>query len=257
MTVTITPTTSLTTTPPSISLAITTTTETSTTILRNNPDGTQTAVRTSDGNPLPVSGGTATLVDYEPWYGYAVSYTSLESPSSVSTAVTLDPGVTWLIHPGVPALSQAVQFRPGTLQQEVHALRRGVFYPMGRTNPVVVTDGARKSGSSSVTLFTTTLTDYGNLMALLSTGSPLLLNVPASLNTGFNPSYIAIGDVQVNRWTDTVIDAYRDIVCPFDVVDAPVGGSQATRSYTDLFAFSSYAQMDANYPSYTALLAGP
>lgn len=257
MTVTVTPTVQLSTTPPSVSLAVSTTTETSTTILRNNADGTQSTVRTSDGNPLATPGHAGTLVDYEPWYGSAASYTSIESPATVSAAVTVDPGVTWLTHPGVPALSQVVNFRPGTLQQETRVLKRGVFYPLGRANAVVVSDGARKSASSSVTLFTTTLTDYSNLMSLLSTGSALLLNIPASLGTGFGPAYIAVGDVQVNRWTDTVIDLYRDIVCPFDVVDAPAGGSAAQRSYTDLLAFASYSQLQAAYASYTALLTGP
>jgi hypothetical protein len=54
-----------------------------------------------------------------------------------------------------------------------------------------------------------------------------------------------------------ITEPWIDTICPFDVVDAPVGGSQAARSYVDLLSYASYAQMDNSYSSYTALLSGP
>ena len=155
MTVTITPTVQSSSTPPSISLAISTTTETSTTILRNNPGGSQSTVRTSDGNPLPTPGHAGTLVDYEAWYGSPVTYTSLESPATVSAPVTVTASRPWLTHPGVPALSVPIfQFRPGSLIANTFGLTRGVFHPLGRQNAVVVTGGVRQGASGKFTITT-------------------------------------------------------------------------------------------------------
>lgn len=259
MTVTITPTVQLSTTPPSVALAITTTTETSTTILRNNPDGTQSPVRTSDGNPLPTPSHSGSLTDNEPPYGQALSYTSIESPGTVSAAVTVSPPRPWLVHPGVPALSvQILRFKLGSLVGNTYAMPRGVFRPMGRRNAVVVTGGVRQGASGSFTITTQTATDLSNLNALLSTGQPLLLNIPAGLGFTFPTSYVSIGDIkQTPSLTALVVDQQIDTVCPFDVVDAPVGGSQAARSYADLLAYSSYQQADTAYSSYTGMLTGP
>jgi hypothetical protein len=77
------------------------------------------------------------------------------------------------------------------------------------------------------------------------------------MGLGFPPSYIAVGDVKLTRWSDTVIDANRDVTLPFTVVDRPIGGSQAQRTYADLLSFATYRDLNAAYASYTALLAGP
>ena len=127
----------------------------STTITRLNPDGTTTPVRTLDGNPLTLTTGTGLLYDYEMPYGAAVSYSSLETPAASSAQVTVNVSSVWLVHPGVPSLS-----RPITVSKfgdRTSKVQRGVFHPMGRATPVVVTDGVRGSAEYELTVVTFTL----------------------------------------------------------------------------------------------------
>lgn len=259
MTITVTPTVDTVNVPARVRLDISASAgETSTTVTRINPDGTVVPVRTSDGNPLTLSGSTGLLYDYEMPYGAAVSYSSQESPATTSAQVTVDVLVPWLIHPGVPALSMPISFRPGTLQDEMFPLTRGVFQVLGRANPVVFTDGVRHGSQSQIVVTTQSLSEMGSLKALLSDGSVLLLNIPAGMQTGFDTAYVAVGDLKVSRWTDIAIDENRDFVLPFMVVDRPSGGTQSQRTYADVLArFASYSAVLAAYPSYTALLAGP
>lgn len=262
MTVTVTPVVDTTNWPPRVRLNVTGTTETQTTVNRLNADGTLVPVRTFDGNPLILtgSGGSTTglVYDYEATFNSAVSFTSAESPTVVSSQVTVPSSTPWLIHPGVPALSMPIVLRPGSLQEEMFGAVQGVFHPMGRVNPVIVTDGARKGSQSSITVILETLNDLAALRALISDAGVLLLNIPADQQYGFSTAYVAISDVRVARLTSISTDPYRDVTLPFYVVDRPAGGSQSQRSYADLLAaYSTYPTLDAAYPNYTAMLAGP
>lgn len=257
MTVTVTATPQPSNIPPRIQLAVSGTTEKSTTVTRLNADGSQVPVRTSDGGPLVLSGST-TLFDYEAPFGQAVSYSSLESPSSVSTQVSLGVSQVWLIHPGVPSVSMPVQnFRPGTWSKWAAAVKQGVFYPMGRTNPVVISDGSRKGVTSSMTVLTRSNDERDWLNALISDAGTLLLNIPTGLGYAVQTSYVALGDADYSPVTDKLFETWVDVTLPFFVVDRPAGGSQALRSYTDLLSFASYQALQAAYTDYTALLAGP
>lgn len=243
--------------PPRMQLVVTATTEKSATVTRLNGDGSTVPVRTSDGGPLTITGGTATFFDYEMPFGVAVSYSSLESPASISSQVAVTVSKVWLIHPGVPGLSMPINLMPGTLQDETYAVKQGVFVVQGRTNPVVISDGSRKGPQSQLVVVTETVDEKVELQALISDVSALLLNIPAGMATGFDTQYIQIDTVKASRFTEVVIDGWRSFTLPFFVVDRPAGGSQAQRSYVDLLQFASYQALQAAYPSYTALLAGP
>lgn len=258
-TVTISPTVDASNVPPRVRLDITSADATSTTITRINPDGTTTPVRTQDGLPLPITGGTALLYDYEAApYGVPVSYSSLESPATASVQVTIPETRIWLIHPGVPALSVPVQLYGEALMEEAYAVQRGVFHPLGRSTPVIVTDGTRRTAQSSLTILTETLGDLAGVRQLIADASPLLLNIPDGMGLGFDSQYIGIADVKVARLTAINADPSRVITMPFDVVDRPAGGSQAQRTYVDILAnFATYDAVRAHYATYTALLAGP
>jgi hypothetical protein len=123
---------------------------------------------------------------------------------------------------------------------------------------VVVTDGARKGGSSTVILRVTTPPDLSALMNLLADASPLLLNLPATTGYTFPTSYISAGDVSVAPTiTGLAVDPDMAITIPFDVVDAPIGGNQAERTLADLMSFPSLAVLAGAYPTLLAVLAGP
>lgn len=226
---------------------------------RLDADGRTVQVRTPDGNPLAltVSGSdrVGLLYDYEASFQTVVQYGTAES-AGVSSPLLVDVGQTWLIHVGIPTLSQPVQFAPGSFVQEAQPVSRGVFYPLGRTTPVVITDGARKAVQSSMTVITETLDELAGMRALLANASTLLLNVPAGLGTGVGTDYIAVGDVTFQRFTDTVIDSYRLVQMPYTVVARPAGGSQSQRTYGNVLnAFATYGDVMAAYTSYADLLA--
>src|SRR5206468_5007303 len=181
-TVTVVPTVDLTSTPPSVQLAVTDTGTPNlfaTTVTRLDPDGVWRNVRTPDGNPLVLTTSGANrvgnLVDYEAPYGAPVTYSTLESPAVLASPVTVAEGDIWLIDPGSPALSVPLTLRPGSLAEEVFTVKQGVFYVMGRANPVIQTDGSRNGSQSSLVATTASLDELNALKALLSGAGVLLL----------------------------------------------------------------------------------
>lgn len=242
--------------PPRVRLDVTSSDATSTTLTRLNPDGTTTPVRTADGNPLPITGGTALIYDYEMPLARSVTYGSLESPASTSAAVTVDSSLVWLVHPGVPALSMPVMIKE--FGERTYPTARGVFRPMGRATAVVVTDGTRKAAEFDLTLVTLTDADRLGLVELLSDSAPLLLNVPATKPFGVGVEYVSIGDVTEGRPVRIAAEPTRTWKLSCTVVDRPVGGSQSQRTWADVIAtYATWNDVTAAYPTWTALLAGP
>lgn len=262
-TVTVAPTVDMASTPPRVRLDVTDTGTSpsifSTTVTRLDPDGVLRTVRTPDGNPLTLTTSGATrvglLYDYAAPYGQPVSYSTQESPGTVSAAVTVGETRSWLLHPGVPTLSQPITI--GDLAERLRKIQQGVFYPMGRSTPVVQTDGARRRGEYTLTLWTPDLDARSALLDLLDDGSPLLLNIPAGNGWGLSWEYVAVGDVTERRPVKFLGEPGRFWDLPIVVVDTPIGGSQSGRSYADLLTFASYSELQAAYPSYSAVLAGP
>lgn len=228
-----------------------------TTVTRLNPDGTTTNVRTPLGGAMPLTSGSALLYDYETPYGQAVSYSSLDTPANVTTQVTLDSSVIRLIHPGAPTLSQPLDLLPGSLMEESYTGQQAVFWPMGRSTPVVINDGARKSARSTIVTLTQTVTGLVAMRALLDDMSPLLLNIPVSMGMGFDTCWISVQDIQVSRLTDVNADPSRSITLPFTVVGRPAGGTQSQRTLTDLLVYPTLQAVQSAYPTFAAVLAGP
>lgn len=259
MTVTVTPTVEASNVPPRVRLNISASAgETSTTVTRLDADGNVRTVRTADGAPQQIISGSALLYDYELPYGLAASYSSIESPATTSAQVTVDESRVWLVHPGVPDLSIPIEFRIDSFDAEDWDVDEGVFYPMARSSAVVQTPGVRRSAESSFTVAVSSQDELRALRDILTDTSSLLLNVPVSLGIGVDACYIAVGKVRNARPSNIGTDPLRDVVLPYRVVDRPAGGSQSQRTYTDILAgYASYAAVQAQYPSYLALLAGP
>jgi hypothetical protein len=227
------------------------------TVTRLDPNGRTATVRTPDGNPLTLTSSVGLVYDYEAPYGQPVTYSTVEDPATVSAQVTVDEDRIWLIHPGVPELSAPVELRSSSLLEEEWAVEQGVFFPQGREFPVVHTDGIRRAPSSSLTVAVDSLADLSRVRSLLRDASVLLLNVPAGLGLGFDTSYVAIGNVRNARVSDIGSDPKRAVTLPFVVVDRPSGGTQADRTYSDLLSYSTYADLQAAYTDYQAVLSGP
>ena len=257
MTVTITPTVESGNVPPRVRLDIAAGTETATTVLRLDPDGNLVPVRTDDGNPLPISGGTALLYDYEAPFDGPVFYTSVESSTTFSDPVVVPASQVWLIHPGVPSLSLPVRLAQGTFSKRTRTVQQGVFTPIGRARPIVVTDGARKSVQSQLSVLTTSVAEAEAIDDLASDAGVLLLNIPTSLNYNFSTCYVALGDMESGPVIEKVFELWQTFTWPFTVVDRPAGGSQAERTLADLLDYSTLGALRTAYPTLLDLLAGP
>jgi hypothetical protein len=225
--------------------------------MRNNPDGTQSAVRTDTGGPATLSGGAVTVYDYEMPLAQSVTYTSLETPANETTPDTVTASQIWLIHPGIPVLSQPLDLLPGSLMEEAYPVRQAVFWPMGRSTPVVIGDGARKAASSTIVTLTETAPELEAMRALLADGSVLQLNIPPGLGLEFDTCYISVQDVKVSRLTDAAANVMRAFTLPFTVVGRPAGGSQSARTFADLLVYPNLAALKNAYADFAALLAGP
>lgn len=213
-------------------------------------DGVATPVRSNDGAPLELTAEglnrAGTIFDPEAPFGVPVTYSTLQQPDSVSAQVVSESAVPWLIHPGLPNLSQPVEFRIGSFAEEVRQVRSGVFYPLGRSSAVVVTDGRRKAAAGSFTVVTETPGQRRALLSLLDDAGVLLLNVPPLMGLEVDTNYVAVLDVTERRVSDIGEDPLRDFVMPYVVVRMP-GGSTPT-SWT-------WADVVTRYPTWTDLIA--
>lgn len=244
--------------PPRVRLDVTDTGSpavTSTVVTRLDPDGRAVPVRTTDGGPLSLAGGPALLYDYGSPFGAPVRYSTLESPATVSSEVTVDELNVWLIHPGVPALSRPIL--AAGITGRTRRVQRGIHYPLGGLYPVVQTDGQRKAPEYTLTIRTTTATDREAIDTLLEDAGVLLLNVPAGLQWGITAEYVSAGDTVEDRLYAYGPEQRRTWQLPLLVVDRPEGGTQAERTLADLVEYPTLADLAAAYPTLLQLAAGP
>jgi hypothetical protein len=204
---------------------------TAVTIYRLDSDGRQRLVRTADDGPLQVSGGSAMVYDYEIPYGAVATYVIAEG-NAPTAVTTLNVGVPWLVHPGVPTRSQPIHISEfGSFARPVE---RGVFRVLGRSEPVVVTAGARSAGEGTISVRTKTDAGRAALDLLLDDGSPLLLNLPSDLGWGMATCYVSIGDVAAARTLEVADHPWREWVLPYLIVSRPAGGTQAAIMWDDI-----------------------
>lgn len=165
--------------PPRILVQVAGLAGTAVTVSRVNADGSTYVLRTA--NPATLVSGAWTGYDYESPFAQAGVYTAtnqLGVTASASVAALREYGVQtpWLIHPGIPALSMPVTVaKPGPLP--VTDVRQGVFDVIGRTNPVIRTDGKRRAPTFTLTLSTYSWAEQDTLAAILATASTLLLQI--------------------------------------------------------------------------------
>jgi hypothetical protein len=243
-----------------------------TTVTRLNPDGSTSPVRTPDGNPLTlVTSGTdrvGTVYDYEADYGAPVSYSTAESPTVVSSPVTVP-------MPRRCGWSRRVCRRwrcPSNSRWAPPTRRSGTSGRacsgrwVGSSRSCRPTGGsARRRRVPSRSRSDTTLSSWQALRALLTVGdSVLLLNVPATQRSGHRHRVrVDRGHVRGPVRNRRIIQrrhrhAPGRRVAADQVVDRPVGGTQAARTLADLMTYSSLAALNAAYSnSWPPLQAGP
>jgi hypothetical protein len=244
--------------PPRMIVVVTYTGQTSATVVRNDPDGNTTVVRL--GDPVALDGsGQAVLLDYESWFGSATTYTATTLAGSItSSSVSLDVPDVWLRHPGIPALSQLIDFQGEG--EPVRPVTQTVFEPLGRNVPIVVSDGQRKSKRGDLTIRTANDTQHDALLGLLDDVSVLLLDVPPGKGFGadLTHQYVSIGDLTMKRRIEGYYpDPNRIWNAPYIVVGRPAGGIVSQRTYGTLVNdFATYQAVKDRYSTYTNVLTG-
>jgi hypothetical protein len=232
-------------TPPRILLTVYAPAATQVTITRINADGARSTVR--DANPKMLVGGVAPVYDYEAPFGQPVTYTATtDATASLATApVTLAVTQPWLLHPGIPNLSQPVTVR--TIGDQTSDTLQGVHYVLGRDKPVVISDGVRHASTFDLTLKTSTQADGLMLEGLLSDASPLLLQAAYPYTGETFYGWVSIGGVTRSPYNRFI---HPGVVWTLSCteVDRPAGLLQTQRTLADVAAqFLTLAEVRDTY----------
>jgi hypothetical protein len=185
-----------------------------------------------------------------------------QSTSTVSStpAVTVDSlSSLWLKDPLRPGLDLQINLCPtgpsgctqptgvffhsmGPLTRKADAQVRG----MGNRVVPSATFRARKAPTGELRLVSRTLPDRDRLLALLASGSPLLLQAPAAY--GLPDRYLLVGDTGEDRIHSDHRVPFRFFTLPWSEVDAPGGGGEGTPE-------TRWDDLCTNYATWTLLIA--
>jgi hypothetical protein len=244
--------------PVRIQLDVTGLAGTTVTIIRSDANGNSAPVRSAD--PAPLSGGEWVGYDYEAPFGVQVWYTATSDTGAVDTAgpLVLDVASPWLIHPGIPLLSQPVTIK--SKGDRTSTTNVGTHVVLGRENPVIITDGVRHGSAFPMVLGTDTADQADALRTLLADAQVLLLQVTYEWTERREYLWISIGNVVEHDLTDDYDE--RSIRWSMDctVTDAPFGTLQAEWTWQDLVdgyptwqdvldAFPTWRDVVTNSPS--------
>lgn len=234
--------------PPRVRLDVTTD-QTSLTLYRVAQDGQRTLVRSYDGGPFPVSGGTLVAYDPEAHFGMQYTYTADGAGVTGSAVVTVTDSRAWLVDPGVPQRSLPIVV--SKLSSREYAADQSLRYPLNRKFPIVASDGRRKAPTYELAIYTPSLNDLGPLEELLGGLSPLLLQVPPDRGWGQSSEYVAVGNVTAGRLSRFLGEPAREWVLACSVTGRPVGGSQVDNTYAKSLAlYPTYADRLAAHATY-------
>ncbi len=205
--------------PPRILLELTYTGQTEATIVRTDPDGSQTPVRLAE--PATLDGaGSWVGYDYESWFEGDTSYTATTGAGSVSSStVSLDVSDIWLRHPGIPSLSLQIDFQG---------------------------DGAPVRPVVQAVL-------VNDVTPLLLDVPP-----SKGFGVDLTHQYLAIADLTQSRLRpDYYPHTWRIWTGPYIVVGRPAGDLQSERTYATILAdHATYQELVTLYATYTELLTG-
>lgn len=179
------------------------------TTFRRTMRGVTQIVRGADMAPLTT--GAYAVRDYEVLYNTPLTYSAtVYDAAAVAIAhadVTIEvPGTSvWLRDVVVPSLSCPVRMTGKEAGDYATEMRTSMLRPLGRSNPVVVTDV--RSGATGQTSFLTLSTaEFTSLDTLLATGHVLLYTGPAEWDIRW-PRYVVITDTAVKRVSEALDQA--------------------------------------------------
>lgn len=214
------------------------------------------------GDPVALTSGAAVLYDYEAKFGQAFTYTIYTDAGvglngMTSNSVTLAVYTPWLLHPGVPNLSQKVTI--SSMGDQTLDATRGVHTVLGRADPIVITDGVRRSPTFDLTLRTKSDAAEAGLLTLLQDGSPLLLQATYGTMKGTSYNWVSVGAVTRVDMVPFFDNTDVQWTLPCTVTSAPAGLLQTQRTWGDLLAEypSTWRQVTSAYATWRGALTGP
>lgn len=235
------------TTPPSVRVDVTETGTPSVgtvTVLRTDPDGLTRPVRTPDGGPLAISGGVATVTDFEVPYGAAVTY-SIAANNVPTVSGSLGETDAWLTHLGVPSRSVKLLVIAELADREQDT-GAAVLEVMDRARPIIISGATRPAETGGLVVQTTTADELTAMRALLADDAVLLLNMPPSLGYLEPTAYVSVGRLRAARLVDYGPEPRRLWTLPYRVADRPAGGTRALVTHADVSArFARHSDIPA------------
>lgn len=190
-------------------------------VTRVHPDGSSQVIRS--GAKVVLSGGTATIDDYEVPLDVAVHYEAAQvTPAGTETATSA--GITicgygrsFLRDPAVPSHNMLLQYVE-SLIDTTRVARAGIFDIVDRPQPIVVST-RRQSWAGDLTLWTYTDAERVQLETLLGRGQVLLFSTAPDYGVG--NAYVHVGDVTCSRLPTIGREQTRHWTLPLVEVDRP------------------------------------
>jgi hypothetical protein len=226
-------------------------------VTRTDPDGNIRPVRGTE--PASTVAGAWIGYDYEAPYGAtSLTYTVIptdSTPQVTSAPVSLPVTQSWLIHPGVPALS--VQLNRLKRASRSYPSGTAEHVILGAVFPKTVTDGTRKSGRYQLTVRTDTDAQRTALSVLLSQSVTILLQIAYPFTPATYWSFLNVNDVAEDEVTARFGDPQRLWTLEVTEVDRPAGNVAAQRTYADLLTeCATWADVMGRYKTWAGVLTG-
>lgn len=239
--------------PPRVALSVSGAAGASVTVTRQDAAGNSVTVRTA--NPAIVTAGAWVGYDYEAPFGDFIQYTVRDGGNIAAVVpLPLDIETPWLIHPGIPDLSQPIILESrGDLTRPV--TNRGVHTVMGRSEPVVITDGKRNAATFDLTVHTESLADEAAMLSLLGDTSPLLLQIVYPTSSRKEYWWVSVGDVTTSNIVDYFANEYLRWVLPCTVTSPPTGLLQAQWTWAGLLAnYATWQDVVDSFPTWADVI---
>lgn len=233
---------------------------------------TTSMIRTADGQTVstrvqPTPGPSPIHVnDYEAPWGVPVQYIVAithngTTETLTSPLVTLSPAFPWAIHPTTPALSVCIdqgRFNAMglvSIGSETRPALTTKHRILGSEYQVVTKTGPRGAVQTSIQIATVTSQERAALTAVTRDQTPLLIQFPPAWGWDWENGYYDVGDVTTDRFMQYGPEPRRTFGLQLERVDAPAGGQQAERTWTDVLSgFATWADVAAAYQTWTDVL---
>jgi len=147
-------------------------------------------------------------------YNPALTGGRVASPS----VVLASDGRTWVTHPATPSQPFSVQLSAPT-PVRTYEVDQGVFYPVGRTRPVVVSSAQRHAATGTLVFGALDRPELRALLATFADLSPVLIRVPNEYDPG--DMWVSLGALTVDPQGRLPYQDTRLISAPFYEVDPP------------------------------------